>query len=289
MTGLKRLILPLWNGGHRLGWSISEHVEALARWRFERCSVCGRKSLMLLRRRVIPERLIALWGLSPRLAEAFRRKESLACARCGATLRVRRIAEVLLDVSPAGNAKSIREWVTQPEIRSLRVAEFNIIDGIHAYLSQLPELAYSEFHEGADPGNVFHGIRCEDLTRLTYGDESFDLVLSSETLEHVPDLSRALGEIRRVLRPGGRHIFTVPQLPVVLKTFARAVLRPDGTLEHRARPIRHPGGDVGYPVFTEFGADFSEILQRAGFEVEIRFGPISDDDIAQVYVTQRMR
>ena len=49
---------------------------------------------------------------------------------------------------------------------------------------------------------------------------SFDLVLTSETLEHVPDLAAASREIRRVLVPGGRHIFTIPLLPDVPRTFA---------------------------------------------------------------------
>ena len=82
-----------------------------------------------------------------------------------------------------------------------------------------------------------------------------------------------MSEIRRVLVPGGRHIFTVPLLPGVAETFARAVLRPDGSLDHRATPICHPGGDVGYPVFTEFGADLPRILRKAGFEVDVHFGP----------------
>ncbi len=112
-------------------------------------------------------------------------------------------------------------------------------------------------------------------------------MLTSETLEHVPDLGAALAEIMRVLIPGGRHIFTVPQLPGVARTFARIVSRPDGTLDHRATRICHPGGDVGYPVFTEFGSDLPEILRDAGYEVNVDFGSASWDDLAQVYVCRK--
>jgi len=40
-------------------------------------------------------------------------------------------------------------------------------------------------------------------------------------------------------------------------------------------------------VFTEFGADFPAILQEAGFEVSVHFGPTSEDDLAQVYVCRK--
>ena len=52
-------------------------------------------------------------------------------------------------------------------------------------------------------------------------------------------------------------------------------------------PICHPGGDTGYPVFTEFGADLPALLRRAGFDVAVAFGPVSDDDLAQVYISTK--
>ncbi len=124
--------------------------------------------------------------------------------------------------------------------------------------------------------------------RLSYPDASFDLVLTSETLEHVPDLATAIGEIRRVLVPGGRHVFTIPQLPQVLTTFARSIVLPDGSTEDIAPRICHPGGDVGYPVFTEFGADIDQVFRQAGFELDVFFGPNRDDDVAQVYVARKL-
>jgi ubiquinone/menaquinone biosynthesis C-methylase UbiE len=47
---------------------------------------------------------------------------------------------------------------------------------------------------------------------IPFADSSFDFVLCSEVLEHVPDPRRAIGEIARVLRPGGRLVLTVPFL-----------------------------------------------------------------------------
>ena len=42
-----------------------------------------------------------------------------------------------------------------------------------------------------------------------YGDASFDLCTSTEVFEHMPDDLNGFSEIRRVLRPGGRFVFTV--------------------------------------------------------------------------------
>jgi SAM-dependent methyltransferase len=50
----------------------------------------------------------------------------------------------------------------------------------------------------------------EDVQALTYSDASFDTVVSCETVEHLPDPQRAVGELARVLRPGGRLFLTTP-------------------------------------------------------------------------------
>src|SRR5918996_348034 len=42
------------------------------------------------------------------------------------------------------------------------------------------------------------------VTELPFRDESFDLVVSFKVLAHVPDIDRALAEVARVTRPGGR-------------------------------------------------------------------------------------
>ncbi len=53
-----------------------------------------------------------------------------------------------------------------------------------------------------------------DATRLPFADESFHRIIASEVLEHVESDAAALGELARVLRPGGMLAVTVPaQLP----------------------------------------------------------------------------
>ena len=288
-AAVKQPLVRVWNAAHRFGWAVCDHGCALFRG-VRRCEVCGKLRPMLYRRRVIPKTLEQRWGLTPELAEALARRESMNCVSCGAKLRARRLARVILECYPVGDppapARSLLDWVVDPQIRRLRIAEINRIDGVHEVLSRLPGLMFSDYAEFASESND-NAPRSEDLTRLTYSDRSFDLVLTSETLEHVPDLGRALAEIHRVLVPGGLHIFTVPVLPGITRTYARARLRPDGTMEPVAPMIFHPGGDVGYLVFTEIGSDFPDRLRESGFEVEIRFGPTRAQDLAQVYVCRK--
>lgn len=55
-----------------------------------------------------------------------------------------------------------------------------------------------------------------DATRLPFADGTFDRIIASEVLEHIPDDRAALAELVRVLRPGGTLAVTVPSfLPEV--------------------------------------------------------------------------
>jgi len=288
--GLKRVLLLIWNRGHQLGWKLGEYADAFAHGRIELCSCCGRCGLMLFRPRAIPARLKELWGLNPRTGEALARKETLDCSRCDAKLRARRMATVLMTMFPVDEKppRSLREWAARPEILKLDIAEVNRVEGLHEAISKHPGLLYSEYFENAQSGTFVEGVRCETLSRLTYADASFDLVLTSETLEHVPRLELALSEIHRVLKPGGLHVFTVPLMPGVAATYPRREITPEGQIRDLAPPICHPGGDVGYPVTTEIGRDFPTIVDRAGFVTEVLFGPVTEDDLAQVFVSRKV-
>jgi SAM-dependent methyltransferase len=54
---------------------------------------------------------------------------------------------------------------------------------------------------------------------LPFDDASFDWVVSTEVIEHVPDIARYVGELARVLRPGGRLLVTTPDITSIPSSF----------------------------------------------------------------------
>ena len=83
---------------------------------------------------------------------------------------------------------------------------------------------------------------CGAADRLPFRDGSFDSILFTQVLEHVPSPQAALGEIRRVLRPGGRLLLSAPQ------------------------HWRLHEAPYDFWRFTRFGLEL--LLGEAGFEVE---------------------
>ena len=60
-----------------------------------------------------------------------------------------------------------------------------------------------------EPTRYFDVIDYDGAT-IPFADATFDIVFSSNVLEHVRDLPRVLGEIRRVMKPGGSAIHVLP-------------------------------------------------------------------------------
>lgn len=259
-----------------------------------KCSVCGAESTFVFNSWVVPNDQLADFH-DASVSDAYLRRESLFCRSCGASLRSRRMADVLL-LLYGGGAYSLKALVHQEEFRILDVAEINEVGSLgafHSVLQELPRLKYSQYRGADRHGEVINGTQNEDVCKLTYGDSSFDLVLSSDTLEHVRDYRIALRETRRVLRPGGRHVFTVPVVASREHTRARAIEDPNRGLVHLLPPLYHGRGRGLYrfiPVggdlltFTDFGRNLSDDMRDVGFEPEIFRGVDDADETGALFV-----
>lgn len=211
------------------------------------CTVCGAAARFVHNSWILPRVLGRAWP--PEFAE----RESQLCDSCGSSRRLRSLAAALLRLY-ADSAQCIAELVHEPRFRALRIAEINSIGRMHPLLAELPLLTYSEYPQ-------------EDVMSLSYADGSFDLVLTSDTMEHVPDPMRGFSETRRVLRAGGRHVFTVPVDPRRARTRSREGLP----------PVHHGRGGGPFALVTrrndmlahtDYGTDLPELLRDAGFDTE---------------------
>lgn len=111
------------------------------------------------------------------------------------------------------------------------------------------------------------GVRHEDVTALTFQDGTFDLYVTCEVLEHVPDVHAKLREARRILRPGGRIIGTFPFFYGQEKSMVKAELQ-DGKLVHLQEPEYHGNPadpEKGSLVFTIPGWEILDWTRQAGF------------------------
>lgn len=54
-------------------------------------------------------------------------------------------------------------------------------------------------------------LSAADITQLPFGDHSFDKIICSEVMEHIHDESKALAELKRILKPGGTLALSVPR------------------------------------------------------------------------------
>jgi len=250
------------------------------------CVICGRHSSFRFDPSIIIRQLQKVWAISDNLVEAFNRRESMFCGHCGSSLRVRRLAAVLIETlfeKTGRSYKSVQELLTDDEFRHLKIAEINACGGLHSYLKNHPNLYYSEWVPHAKPGEVHDGVRCEDLQCLTYPDDCFDIILTSETLQHVPNPDKAWHEIYRTLKDGGYHIFTIPIVPSQWQTIQRAQFV-DGARRDVLEPAYH--GDWGREdvfVYTDFGMDVVETLDKMNLSTKIFYSvPQVELDVAMV-------
>lgn len=198
---------------------------------FGRCPFCGPSVFLRIRRNAMGVR----------------------CIRCFATAVHASLGQVL------------RERVR--DLGACDVCELSARGPLAAFLKRhARSAALSEYVSGTAPGTLRSGVRCEDVQRLTYGDASFDVVTHTEVLEHVPDDRRAFAELRRVLKPQGVMLFTVP-LDGRSRTVERARLL-DGGIDYIKPAVYHGDplrGGAGILAFRDYGSDVVGRLLDAGF------------------------
>ena len=111
----------------------------------------------------------------------------------------------------------------------------------------------------------FYPIQHADLTDLDMPDNIFDVVMTGDVLEHIPDMYRALQEMSRVLRPGGALISTFPFEFQSRETVVVAKME-NGQIVHLREPEYHgdPLDPQGVLVFQFPGWDILDMCRDVG-------------------------
>ena len=157
--------------------------------------------------------------------------EMAACPRCGSIARDRFLMHCFTERTPMHDRLRVLE--TSPRMG----------DGYRRMMRRFFDYTASDYDLSAHEGDIQI-----DLQAIALPDASIDILLTPHVLEHVPDTDRALAEIHRVLRPGGRMYLQVPLL--------------HGTTAVPTSPEFHADNT---PVFFNFGWDLVGPLRRAGF------------------------
>ena len=191
------------------------------------------------------------------------------CGFCGASKRNSDLSCAIIKTFGKDSDKALTDAID--DFKSLSICEAQSTGRIFECLSTLPGYRCFEFLDGVMPGAESEaGVRCEDLEQLTFRDNSVDLFITQDVLEHVADWQKAFKEIRRVLKPGGYHIFTVP-IHEGHETVTRAKMIAGGEeIEYLKPQVMHgdPVRQGGSLVFTDFGEDIVELLDRHGMSTK---------------------
>ena len=205
------------------------------------CNLCGRRTLFIC----------------DEAADRWIRR----CCCCRSTPKYRAIVQVMEAEAGEKITSFVREHkiyelsTTSPIFRKLRGHSNYEASG---YFSDLP------FGE-----KVTSFYWNQDLQHLTFPSESFDVVISSETMEHVRRPWQAFSEVYRILKPSGFYVFTIPfrsdrltrsrvdtagekDVFLLPKVYHQDPYRPEDSL-----------------VYTDFGADLPQLLRPIGFDTEI--------------------
>lgn len=124
----------------------------------------------------------------------------------------------------------------------------------------------TQFFQDIPLGKLKNGIQCENLEKMTFKDNYFDLMITQDVFEHVMNPADAFREICRVLKPGGAHIFTMPWYPHLKKTVQRARQLNSGEVEFLEEAVYHgnPIDSKGSLVTFDWGLDFTDFIYVNG-------------------------
>ena len=169
-------------------------------------------------------------------------RDNYKCSICGSIPRNRQLIKI------------INKYFSN--IATVKVYEAGSCGPSSDYLrNNVTDYTVSQYWPDIRLGQKNKEVYCQDLESLTWPDETFDLVITQDVMEHVFHPEKTFKEISRVLKPGGHHIFTTPIWENLTKTVQRARMK-DGIVQDLLDPIDHGG----FLVTFDWSYDILDII-----------------------------
>ena len=226
----------------RLEKQISDNMRNVKSWFFDGyCECCKRKSKMLVD-----------WIYSDGTMPNFR--ERLVCEWCKLNNRQRFMMGL------------VQKFIESRKTR-LDIYLYEQVTNFYDQLNNKNINVTGSEYLGPDKtaGLTIQGVRHEDALNLSFEDISFDMIISNDVYEHVPDVRKSLSEACRVLKNDGVLLMSIP-FTYSAHTQQRATYH-EGKIINLLPEIYHgnPVSAKGSLVFYDYGWDFLTFCKECGF------------------------
>lgn len=197
-------------------------------------------------------------------------RESLECEKCKMKNRVRAAVDLLYNQLAVYNDDRI--YVTEQLTSFYTWLKYHYVNAVGSEYLGVNKVC----------GKYYGQLRHEDITQLSFNNNSLDIVLTFDVLEHVPDTEKSLAEFIRCLKPGGFMIISAPFVLNQYETIVRAKIGENGKTQYLHEPEYH--GNPTSPVsgslcYYHFGWQLLDQLRSAG---------AADAAVVSYYSSERM-
>jgi hypothetical protein len=196
-------------------------------------------------------------------------RETLSCKSCGSTNRQRTLAHALISVLHRQFAceGSALDGLACRAGEKLEIWDTDAFDPIGDRVGSVANVTRSKYLPQLPFGvETEPGVYNIDLQQASFPSERFDVILTSDVMEHVRDDRRAHAEIFRCLRPGGTYLFTVPYIDDRARTLH--LVDTSSAEDVFLEPPHYHGDPISGKILSYriYGRDLIERLEEAGFE-----------------------
>jgi SAM-dependent methyltransferase len=216
--------------------------------KYGKCTVCNKKTIFVLNN------------------EFWKIRNSAICIHCHSVSRQRHVAYC---ITKALEHKNINSYIDLRKREDITLYFAETETPLIKTLNGLSSVVTSEYFDDCKFGEKKNDILCQDLQNLTFENNTFDIVVSQDVLEHVQDWVLASKEIYRVLKPGGAHVFSIPFYFTsrTKKLFDNI----NGKFVPVVEPVEYHGDGIRgkIPTYNHFGFDILGELSKIGFDVLI--------------------